>query len=705
MAARLSCIAVSRNSPASASVARRLHHPGQMARLSLRSWSPLVRAGAALFVVAAIVITWVFVDLVAKMPGRDEMRAFRVMPSATVLYDAADHAVFTIAKEHRIEVPLDQVSPNLIKAVVAIEDRRFFDHDGLDPIRIAGAAVAVIRAGEAVQGGSTITQQLARQSVGRQKTVRRKLREVVFAAQLERYFTKNEILELYLNKVYFGDGLYGAEAAARGYFGKPASALNLAEAALLAGLLKAPSNYAPTVDAAKAESRQGVVLQAMLDSKAISNAEFNDAIKTQVQIEDGLRAGEPFGHYYKEEVRRQLVELFGWPAVSEGGLQVYTTIDTAMQRAAEAAVERSLAEIDETVKAEAGDAPLQAALVAIDPKTGAVRALVGGRDFATSSYNRAMLARRQPGSAFKPFIYAAAVEAGYGPDDWIDGLGEPVRIANTAWDPDDEHATDDSVTLRDGLRLSSNRAAVRLLGEVGLSRTLKSARGFGFADLPNVPSVALGAGEVTLAAITSAYGAFANGGQMTTPSLIRKVIDADGVVLFESAETSRQVIKPITAFLMADMLRGVIDAGTGSGARKYGFTLPAGGKTGTTNDYKDAWFVGFTPAIVTGVWVGFDQPRSIRRGGYASELAVPVWARFMKAATQGHKATWVTRPAGADRDARLARAERRPDAEPVAQVAQADERVELQENPKKKRGFWSRIFGRGDDKPKQDRDR
>jgi len=676
-----------------------------MARVSLRSWSPLVRAVAALFVVAGLAIAWVFLDLVARMPGRDELRAFQVMPSATVLYDAADHAVFTIAKEHRIEVPLAQVSPNLIKAVIAIEDRRFFEHDGLDPIRIAGAAVAVVRAGEAVQGGSTITQQLARQSVGRQKTLRRKLREVVFAAQLERYFTKNEILELYLNKVYFGDGLYGAEAAARGYFGKSAAALTLPEAALLAGLLKAPSNYAPTVDAAKAESRQGIVLRAMLDSRAISKAEFNDAMQAEVQIRDGLRAGEPFGHYFKEEVRRQLVERFGWPAVSEGGLQVYTTIDPAMQRAAEAAVTRSLAEIDETLTA--GAAPLQAALVALDPKTGAVRALVGGRDFAASSYNRAMLARRQPGSAFKPFIYAAAVEAGYGPDDWLDNLGEPVRVSNVAWDPADEHSTEDSVTLRDGLRLSSNRAAVRLLGEVGLSRTLKSARGFGFADLPNVPSVALGAGEVTLAAITSAYGAFANGGQMTAPSLIRKVIDADGVVLFESAETPRQVIKPITAYLMADMLRGVIDAGTGSGARRYGFALPAGGKTGTTNDYKDAWFVGFTPSIVTGVWVGFDQPRAIRRDGYASELAVPVWARFMKSATQGHKATWVKRPAGADRDARLARAERPLDAvplAPVAQVAQAEERGELQENPKKKRGFWSRIFGRGDDKPKQDRD-
>ena len=669
-----------------------------MARISFRSWSPVVRALAVLFTVAGALFAWVFVDPVAHMPGRDELRAFRVMPSATVLYDAADHAVFTIAKEHRIEVPLSQVSPNLIKAVIAVEDRRFFDHDGLDPIRIAGAALAVLRAGEAVQGGSTITQQLARQSVGRQKTLRRKLREVVFAAQLERYFTKQEILELYLNKVYFGDGLYGAEAASRGFFATTAAELPLPEAALLAGLLKAPSNYAPTVDAGKAESRQGVVLKAMLESRAITTQEYEQAIRAEVKIQDGLRGREPFGHFFKEEVRRQLVARFGWPRVSEGGLHVYTTIDPAMQRAADDVVERSLAEIDGP--AGAAGAPLQAALIAIDPRSGAVRALVGGRDFAASSYNRAMLARRQPGSAFKPFIYAAAVEAGYGPDDTIDDLDEPARIANTAWDPDDEHLTDDSVTLRDGLRLSSNRAAVHLLGEVGLSRTLKAARAFGFDDLPNVPAVALGAGEVTLAAITSAYGAFANGGLLTPPSMIRKVVDADGAVLFEQSPAARQVIRPVTAYLMADMLRGVIDAGTGSAARRYGFALPAGGKTGTTNDYKDAWFVGFTPSVVAGVWIGFDQPHTIRRGGYASELAVPIWGRFMKEATRGDSAAWVRRPAGAG-DARVER---------MDQVAQA----EVDEDPdedtagpaKKKRGFWSRIFGGGgddDNKKKSDR--
>lgn len=644
-----------------------------MSLLAVRSWSPVMRVVAAAFAALLTAFAWVFYDLVSSMPGRDELRAFRVMPSATVLFDAADRAVFTIAKEHRIEVPLDAISPYLVKAVIAVEDRRFFDHDGFDPIRIAGSAVADLRAGEAAQGGSTITQQLARQSVGRRKTLRRKLKELMFAVQLERYFTKAEILELYLNKVYFGDGLYGAEAASRGYLGKRAADLTLSEAALLAGLLKAPSNYAPTVDAEKAEWRQGVVLKAMLDSKAISRPEYEHAIQAAVVIHDSLRASEPYGQFFKEEVRRQLVARFGWPRVSEGGLHVYTTIDPSWQRAAEAAVDRSLAEIDATLTVRgAGDAPLQAALIAIEPSSGAVRALVGGRDFGKSSYNRAFQARRQPGSAFKPFVYAAAVEAGFGPDDTIDGLEEPVRVANTSWSPDDEHVTGDSVTLRDGLRLSSNRAAVRLLSEVGLPRTLESARAFGFIDLPSVPSVALGSGEVTLAAMTSAYAAFANGGLVTPPWLIRRVVDADGALLFESVATSSQAIRPITAYLMADMLRGVIDAGTGSAARRHGFMLPAGGKTGTTNGYRDAWFVGFTPRIAAGVWIGFDQPRTIRRGGYASELAVPMWARFMKAATRGQAAHWISPPPGA-----------------------VDARVKP---PKQKRGFWSRLFGIGADK-------
>jgi len=610
--------------------------------------------------------TWFVADLVGSIPSREQLRAFSDMPSANILFDTADRAVFTIAREHRIEVPLAGMSPHLIKAVIAIEDRRFFDHDGFDPIRMAGSAVAVIKAGEAVQGGSTITQQLARQSVGREKTLRRKLKELMFAAQLEHHFSKDEILELYLNKVYFGDGLYGAEAAARGYYGRRASELSLPEAALLAGLLKAPSTYAPSERPEKAEARQGVVLKAMLDSGAISRAEYDGAAHTQVEIYDGLRAEEPYGRYFKDEVKRQLIEQFGAERVSYGGLKVYTTIDLDMQRAAEAAVDQSLREIDRTLSTRrlAGD-PLQAALVAIDPATGFVHAMVGGRDFARSNFNRATRAKRQPGSAFKPFVYAAAVEDGFDPDDIIDGLDKPVIASNAAWTPGDEHVYEESLTLREGLRMSSNRAAVRLLNEVGLRQTLESARGFGFADLPPVPSVALGSGEVTLSGITSAYGAFANGGAIVRPIVIRRVIDDEGAVLFESQEVTQQAIRPVTAYLMADMLRGVIDGGTGYGVRRMGFRLPAGGKTGTTNDFRDAWFIGFTPSLVAGVWVGYDQPQTIRREGYAAELAVPMWTRFMKAATKGDAAKWIERPRS--RDTRVER----------------------------KRSIWSRIFGLG----------
>jgi penicillin-binding protein 1A len=636
-----------------------------------RSWQFRVAAiaGLAFFVIYG----WFVIDLVGAVPSKKELRAFTDMASANILFDAANREVFTIAKEHRIEVPLAEISSNLIKAVIAIEDRRFFDHEGFDPVRILGSAVAVARAGEAVQGGSTITQQLARQSVGRQKTLSRKLRELLFAAQLEHHFTKNQILELYLNKVYFGNGLYGAEAASRGYFGKKASQVSLGEASLLAGLLKAPSSYDPSQAPQKAEARQTVVLKAMLETRAITQEEYDKAFKTQIEIYDGLRAEEPYGQYFKDEVRRQLVEQFGSERVEQGGLLVYTTIDPYMQRAADAAVDQSIAEIEKSLpKRTTPRDPLQAALIAIDPDTGAVRAMVGGRDFRASNFNRATRARRQPGSAFKPFVYAAAVEGGFGPDDLIEGLDEAIEASNVMWTPDDEHVDDEVLTLREGLRLSSNRAAVQLLSTVGLKKTMKQAHNFGFDDLPAVPSVALGSGEVTLSSITAAYGAFANNGAVFHPHLVRRVVDRDGSVLYENKDSPQQAIRPVTAYLMADMLRGVVDGGTGYGVRQMGFLLPAGGKTGTTNDYRDAWFIGFTPSLVTGVWVGYDQPQTIRRNGYAAELAVPMWTRFMKVATKGMKPAWVARPRGAIQDARV-------NPPPV-----------LESKP----GFWSRIFGR-----------
>jgi membrane carboxypeptidase/penicillin-binding protein len=454
--------------------------------------------------------------------------------------------------------------------------------------------------------------------------------------------------------VYFGDGLYGVEAAARGYFGKHASELTVPEAALLAGLVKSPSSYAPTVSMPRAVSRRNVVLQAMVDSGAIDKETLESARKTRPTLKDNLRADEPHGQYFKEQVRRELVDRFGWQRVYQGGLRVYATIDMRMQVAAEAAVTAGLTDLDARRAAIAkkrkqstpDDATLQAALIALEPDTGHVRSMIGGRNFDDSHFNRAVQARRQPGSAFKPFVYAAALEAGYTPATLIQNLNAPIPTLQGQWTPEDEHSSADSMSLRAGLRTSSNRAAVRLLQDVGIPKTVQYAKAMGVGDVPSVPSLALGSGEVTLQSLTAAYAAFANKGVVPKPVLIRRVEDRDGTVLFAAEEQGSRAISEVTAYLMANMMADVINAGTAARARSLGFTLPAAGKTGTTNDYNDAWFVGFTPSLVAGVWVGFDQPHTILPGGFAAEVAVPLWASFMKSATSGAKSQWLPVPPG-----------------------------------------------------------
>jgi penicillin-binding protein 1A len=587
------------------------------------------------------------------LPGRDELRSLGDMSQATTLYDIHDKPVFTIFKEYRIEVGLSRMSPHLRRAIVAIEDQRFADHNGVDLTRIVGSAIVNFRAGRRAQGASTITQQLARQMfLGREKTVSRKIREAMLAMRIERMYSKDEILELYLNKVYFGDGLHGAEAAARGYFGKSANDLSLSEAALLAGLVKAPSSDAPTVSMTRARARRAVVLKAMLDEGIITAPAFARAAVEPVELRDTLRREEPIGQYFKEEVRRQLVKQFGWERLSEGGLRVYTTIDPAMQRAAEAQVAQSLTQIDARRAARRGkqsavsQEPLEAALVALDPRTGDVRAMVGGRGFAASKFNRVTQAQRQPGSAFKPFVYATALENGYSPASLVDRLNDPIQTLQGAWIPEDEHSTGSAMTIRAALRTSSNRAAVRMLENVGITKTVAYAQRLGIGTLPSVPSLALGSGEVTLMSMTTAYATFANGGVLNHSILIRRVEDSHGKTIFETKRDPRQVVSPATAFMMASMLSDVVNYGTGYRARQEGFTLPAGGKTGTTNDFVDAWFVGFTPNLITGVWIGFDRPHTIIANGFAGDLAVPLWARFMKTATVGDKPDWYSPPKG-----------------------------------------------------------
>jgi penicillin-binding protein 1A len=706
----------------------------------------------------AISIAFVYRSM-AGLPDSRAVRAVGAMPRATTLVDVKGRHAFTIFQEQRLHVPLARISPHLIRAIVAIEDQRFYDHGGFDVIRVMGAGWNNLLEGEAEQGGSTITQQLARLGfLTPDKTYRRKLQEVVVATRLERAFTKDQILELYLNKVYFGDGLYGVEAASLGYFGKHAQDLDVAEAALVAGLVKSPSTYAPTVNPERALARRNLVLRVMRDAGAIDPASYDAARSRPLALNDALRREEAYGQYFKEEVRKQLVERFGWDRVYRDGLKVETTLDLDMQKAAEAEVARSLDEIERRqgrrARQLASTDPLQAALVALDPHTGEVRALVGGRAFGQSPFNRVTQARRQPGSAFKPFVYAAALESGFTPATVLRGLRDPVMTAHGAWTPADGHVEQDALTMRAALRLSSNRAAVRMLEEVGIPAAAEYAQQFGMAGMPQVPSLALGSGEVTVLSLVSAFGVFANEGVRVPPTLIRRVTTSAGDVLYESTPQPHPVVSPATAYLITSMLEDVVNAGTGSLVRQLGFRLPAAGKTGTTNEYRDAWFIGYTPHLLTGVWVGHDQPRTIVQGGYAAQLAVPLWTRFMTKAVRDEASERFPVPASVtaaticplsgklatescrrdhqasvyteyfaqgtepldycpyhvlQRAAPLALASTTPmtapsspatDAiaptRPAAAVAQMSEPPPAdQATPTKKRGFWGRIFGMG----------
>ncbi len=629
-----------------------------MKPISLERLTSLVRANRFVFTVTMLVLAlvtwssiagaaWMARTVFTGLPDNAALQAVGAMPQATTLLDVNDRHAFTIFREQRLEVPLSRVSPHLIAALVAIEDQRFYRHGGVDVVRVMGAALQNLREGRAAQGGSTLTQQLARQSfLTPDKTISRKLREVVVATRLEREFSKDEILELYLNKVYFGDGLYGIEAASLGFFGKPASDLDVPEAALLAGLVKSPSTYAPTINLDRATSRRNIVLQAMRSSGAIDEPTYASAVASPVVLNDLLRGEEGYGQYFKEEVRQELVARFGWERVSQGGLRVFTTIDLDMQKAAEAEVMRALEDIEKRQgrRRNPDGEPLQAALVALDPATGDVRAMVGGRDFSQSSFNRSMQARRQPGSSFKPFVYAAALEAGFSPATVLTGLDEPIPTLDGDWVPEDEHSESPTMSVRTALRTSSNRAAVRMLQWVGIPETVSYAKRMGVGAVPPVPSLALGSGEVTLLSMTTAYAAFANGGLLPTPTLIRRVETAEGDLLFDGAVEPERVMEESTAFLMASLLADVVNAGTAWQARNVGFRLPAGGKTGTTNDYHDAWFVGFTPHLATGVWIGYDTPRPIIGNGYAGTTVVPLWGRFMAAATKGDEADWLEQP-------------------------------------------------------------
>jgi penicillin-binding protein 1A len=581
-------------------------------------------------------------------------------PVKTLVYDINGKLVHEFYKENRSIVPLRQIPRPMVDAIISIEDRRFYTHWGIDPVRVMGALVSDIVQRRAAEGASTITQQLARNLfLTHEKTVTRKIKEAILAIRIEQTYTKDEILEMYFNQIYFGEGAYGLDAAAKVFFGKQVQQLTLPECALLAGLPRNPRDYSPRREPDRALRRRNLVLAAMLDNKRLTRSQYEAASEAPLGVTK-TRIDTKAAPYFMEMVRQYVEQRYGSNQLYEGGLKIYTTLDIDLQMAAEESLEKRLTALEArnqykrtraalaaaAAKSKKTDDPrtkgktdyLQGAIVALDPTNGQIRALVGGRDFNESNFNRAVQASRQPGSAFKPFIYAAAIDNGFSPTDVI--LDTPVSFKagnGMDWSPQNyDHKFRGPVTLRSALAHSVNVPAAKLLQKLGTGVVTSYARRMGVRSrLGNDLSLALGTSEVNLLELTSAYGVFANQGIRVPPSYVLKIEDKNGKVLEQTRLTAEEVLSPETALTMTSMLSSVIENGTAAAAHALGLNVPAAGKTGTTDDYSDAWFVGFTPSLVTGVWVGFDQKQKIGPGMTGAAAALPIWVDVIGAATKG----------------------------------------------------------------------
>lgn len=602
-------------------------------------------------------VRWLRQDL----PGLERMGAIQPATKTTV-YDVRGRVLHEFYRENRSPVPLRKIPAALVRATIATEDRTFYRHWGVDVWGVARAAVTDVMHMKRTQGGSTITQQLARNLfLTHERTFTRKLKETALAVELERTYSKDQILEMYFNQIYFGEGAYGVEAAAKTYFAKPLNELTLAECAMLAGLPANPSLYNPRRRPEAVRLRRSKVLRNMLATSAITKVEFDRAMVAPLGV-TAARYSNDRAPYFVELVRQQLDDRYGTNAVYEGGLRVYTTLDMELQSSAERALERHLAQLELELKlprtranyqptnSGSSSTPyLQGSVVALDPRTGQVRALVGGRDYSQSTFNRATQARRQPGSAFKPIVFASAVEHGFKPTDLL--TDEPVSFPSgdgKSYEPQNyDRKFRGQVTLRYALQQSINIPAVKLLKLLGPGEVISCARRLGIrSPLGENLSLALGSGEVTLMELTSAYAVFASRGIRNDPVSILRVEDRHGGVLERATPRPTEALSEESAATLTSMLQSVVDHGTAYGARARGLTAPAAGKTGTMDEYKDAWFIGYTPSIVCGVWVGFDEKRVIGRGMTGAHAALPVWTEIMLGYTRGRPFEDFPRPAG-----------------------------------------------------------
>jgi penicillin-binding protein 1A len=581
------------------------------------------------------------------LPPIEQVEAYRAAIKSSV-YDADGKLLHEFFRENRANLRLTEIPDNLIQATITTEDKRFYSHWGVDLLGVSRAAITNVLKGGRVQGASTITQQLARNMfLTHERTFERKIKEALLALRIERLHSKHEILEMYFNQIYYGDGSYGVASASRNFFGKPPEELELHEAALLAGLPNSPGRYSPRRNPQAAEQRRNHVLKRMYEEKIISAADYRSAAAAPLGVTTSrFRANH--APYFIEMVRQYMDDKYGSNLLYEGGLRIYTTLELDLQETAEAALEKQITALEVRNRYEVTrenyappendeDAPvnsayLQGAVVCVDPHNGYLKALIGGRDFAQSPFNRAVQAQRQPGSAFKPFIYTAAIDNGFRPTDVI--VDAPVSYTagdGTEWAPRNYDQTwNGAVTLRYALQKSINIPAIKLLRRLGASQVASYARRMGIKSRigPDL-SLALGTSEVNLLEITSAYAVLANEGIRNEPLFILKVLDDEGNVLETNSPNPVDVLSPETASVVTNMMQSVVDHGTGYTARAMGLQAPAAGKTGTTDDYTDAWFVGFTPSLVCGVWVGFDVKRRMGRAMTGAVAALPAWAEIM----------------------------------------------------------------------------
>jgi 1A family penicillin-binding protein len=635
-----------------------------------------LRTGSVLLVVAAVALVIFFSSVGAALaawtracangcPDASDLVFFEPHQSSEV-YGADGELIAVFRREHRRVISIGDLPPHVPLAFVAIEDQRFFHHSGIDARRFMGAVRDNVFGGFGATGGSTITMQLARdlfpQQLPRTETsVRRKVAEMRLALDMEQSLSKSRILELYLNNINLGAGAYGVEAAARTYFDKPASELDYLEAATLAGLPQAPSRYNPRRNPDLAEQRRNRVLRFMAQTGVITEEQMREGQETPIAlapVRGVLRAP-----YFVENIRRQLEDELG-DLIYTAGLRIHTTLDTDLQRATEEAMEEQLRAIEqgrygrfphpkysdltEEQRAERADGTtlyLQGTAIMMDPHTGEVRAMVGGRNFRHSQFNRATQALRQPGSAFKPFIYAALLEAGRSPMYRISDERVVMRMEDgRTWSPrnyDGQYGG--LMTAREALRQSRNMPAIRAGQEAGIDEVRAMAQRAGLAtNIPSYPSVFLGAADVYPMDMVIGYATFANGGYRVQPRLIERIEDHEGNLLYEPESVRIPAVDPATAWIITDMLREVVDRGTGYSVRNpqvgnLPYNIPAAGKTGTTNSAADIWFVGYTPDYVGGVWFGMDRPQQIMPRATGGTMVAPVWARIMRSAYEGRE--------------------------------------------------------------------